>query len=120
MAAVLATAASAASSLSGIYKASISGLPQGLSGTWFLLIKDNKSFQVARGNALAVQGKVTIAGSKITFRDTAGPLRCPPTQAGVYTFKLSKKTLALKRVNDPCLGRSLILGSKPFTKVAGS
>ena len=117
VAAVLAVLAGAASAgtpnVNGVYETKISGKsPAILNGTWLLSIAQSRAFAVARNGTTVIGGKVTIAGSRITFHDVAGPMACKSSQAtGVYTWTLSGKTLKLKKVSDSCVGRATVLSS---------
>ena len=74
---------------------------------------------IAAFPATAAQAALTIAGSKITFRDTGGPLACKGAQAvGTYTWKLQRAKLTLTKVRDTCGGRPLILSKRVFTRVS--
>jgi hypothetical protein len=119
--ACLATAAQAAAPTlyPHVYSTRITGVsPAALNGTWNVSIQ-RTVFLVNKGSAAAVAGRVTIAGNKITFRDTGGPLACKGTQAvGTYTWRLVGPKLTLTKVRDTCGGRPLILNKRVFTRVA--
>ena len=121
IAAFLATAAQAAAPTlhAHVYSTRITGVsPAALNGTWTLSIQ-RTVFLVNKGTAPAVAGRLTIAGNKITFRDTGGPLACKGAQAvGTYTWKLQGTKLTLTKVRDTCAGRPLILNKRVFTRVA--
>ena len=120
-AAVLAVAAPAATPMlfPHLYSTRITGLtPAALNGTWNLSIQ-RTLFLVNKGSAPAVAGRVQIAGNRITFHDTGGPLACKGAQAiGTYIWKLQGTKLRLTKVHDTCAGRPLILDGRIFTRVA--
>jgi hypothetical protein len=120
-AALLATAAQAAAPTlyPHVYSTRITGVsPAALNGTWNLSLQ-RTVFLVNKGSAAAVAGRLTIAGSKITFHDTGGPLACKGSQAiGAYTWRLQGTKLTLTRARDTCAGRPLILDKRVFTRVA--
>jgi hypothetical protein len=101
-----------------VYVATITGArPAALNGTWRLAVV-NPSFSLRKDGALAVIGTVTIAGSRVTFRDAAGPLACRGTQkSGTYTWRLRGRRLTFTRFSDTCGGRPLVL-SRPFVQTA--
>jgi hypothetical protein len=121
IAAFLATSAQAAAPTlyPHVYSTRITGVtPAALNGTWNLSLQ-RTVFLVNKGNAAAVAGRLTIAGNKITFHDTGGPLACKGSQAvGTYTWKLQGTKLTLTKVRDTCGGRPLILNKRVFTRVA--
>ncbi|HZO62152.1 MAG TPA: hypothetical protein VFB35_04160 [Gaiellaceae bacterium] len=112
-----ALAARSASIAPHVYSTKIArATPAVLNGTWRLTVKQT-TFTVAKGAALAVTGSVTIAGTRITFHDVAGPFSCRGAQAtGVYSWRIAGTKLALTAVREPCGGRRTIL-TKPFTRV---
>ncbi len=115
----LASAALAASKVSGTYQTKLHSNALGglLNGTWTLSFKGGK-YTVADNGKAVIDGKYTIKGNKVTLRDKSGPDACPA--AGVYKFKLKGKTLKFTKVSDPnpaCQGRVIVLKSA-FTKVS--
>jgi hypothetical protein len=110
----LAGAASATTpNINGVYQTKITGKsPAILNATWLLSIAQSRAFAVARNGTTVIGGKLTIAGSKLTFHDVTGPMACTGAQAtGVYTYTLNGKTLKLRKVKDSCVGRSTVLSS---------
>lgn len=120
MAAALTAAAAGqrgAGPIPGLYQARVRGAsPPALNGLWQVAFRDS-AFAVSKDGLLAVRGQVRLAGSTITFRDQAGPLRCRGPQArGTYRFVLRGRALTLTPARDACPGRRLVL-SRTFRKV---
>lgn len=112
--------AAVSSKLNGTYKTTVSGstvLGGALNGTWTVKLK-NGAYHVADSGHPIVHGKYSIAGNEISLKDTGGEGRCPGT--GVYKFKVSGKTVTMKKVHDAaaCIGRETVLTSGPLTKVS--
>jgi hypothetical protein len=112
----VASAAFAASTLSGTYTTKITGkgantLNGALDGTWTLKVKNGK-YTVKLGSKSEVNGNYTIKGNKISLTDTGGPAKCPGT--GTYKFKISGNTATLTKVKDKkaCIGREDVLAHK--------
>jgi hypothetical protein len=100
-----------------VYGVKISGSRvAAFNATWLLGLKQ-RSFQLARNNAVVVSGTLKISGNRVTFHDISGPFACEGSEVnGAYTWKLRGKKLTFKRVRDACAGRGTIL-SVPYTKV---
>lgn len=116
--ALVPTAAAGGSALTPhVYGVRISGAPvAAFNATWLLGLKQT-SFQLARNDAIVVKGTLKIRGSRITFHDVSGVLRCKGTQVnGTYGWHLSGDKLTLTKISDDCPGRGTIL-SVPYTLV---
>jgi hypothetical protein len=103
----------AASTLSGTYKTKITSTALGgeLKGTWTFKLKGG-AFTAAKSGTVEGQGKYSIKGSKITFREKPHPGGC--TSPGVYKFKLTGAKLKFTRVSGSSAGacaRSFSLGA---------
>lgn len=107
----------AAATPSGTYKRNVHSaiLKGALDGAWTVTLTNGKYTVTDKGMAV-VHGKYTIKGSKITFKDTGGPDACP--SPGIYRFKVSGKSVTLKRLSDSnpkCVGRATVV-TGTFTK----
>jgi hypothetical protein len=113
----LCSVAFAAATLSGTYKTKVhtSALGGELNGTWTIDFKSG-GYTVSDQGKVAVRGKNSINGTKISFTDTSGAEKCPGT--GRYTFKLKGKALKFTKVKESaaCAGRLTVL-SGAFTKI---
>ena len=72
--ALLAVTASAyAAGLSGTYKTKITG--SNLAGAWAIKFSHG-NYKVPDNGTAVVRGKYTVSGSKLSMKDTGGPLAC--------------------------------------------
>jgi hypothetical protein len=104
-----------AASLSGTYKTKIPGNGR-LAGTWTIKFSHG-NYKVTDNGAVAVRGRYTTSGNKLTMKDTGGPAACGPT--GHYRYSISGKTLKFRNIDDrtvACSGRFAVL-SRTFTKI---
>jgi hypothetical protein len=87
-----------------------------LNGTWVLNFTAGH-YKATQNGSLAVKGKNTISGKKISFKDTAGPAKCSGT--GKYKFKISGNKLRFTLVSEPsaCVGRKGVLTHGAFSQV---
>ena len=117
MAAIVATGALAAGSLSGTFTEKIAGAtPALLNGTWTVALKPG-AYTIKRSGAVAVVGKLVVTKTRLRFTDTGGPLSCTGAQAkGVYSYVLKGTTLTLKPVAETCAGRKLVLTAHPLKR----
>ena len=115
---VIAAGAPAAGGPSGTYTEKIAGAtPPVLNGTWSVTLKPS-SFTIRKGGALAVVGTLVVSKGRLQFTDTGGPFRClGATAKGAYGYVLKGKTLTLKPVSEPCIGRKLVLTAHPLKRV---
>jgi hypothetical protein len=117
VAAIVATGALAASSVSGTYTEKIAGAtPALLNGTWSIALKPG-AYTIKRNGVVAVAGKLAVTKARLQFTDTGGPLSCTGVQAkGVYSYVLKGSTLTLKPVAESCAGRKLVLTAHPLKR----
>jgi hypothetical protein len=109
----VATASSAA--LRGTYRTTITGKPAALNGAWQLKFLPGGELRVIRNAKLVVVGKAVVTGNRVKVTDRSGPYACSSAEgAGVYTYKLAGTRLTFRPVADKCVGRKLILTTKPF------
>jgi hypothetical protein len=111
-------AAASASSLRGTYRTTITGKPAALNGNWRLEFLSGSTVHLVRNRKLGVVSKATqLAGKRLRFSDRSGSYACSPTEGkGTYTYRLSGRRLTFAAVADKCIGRRLVLTTKPFVK----
>jgi hypothetical protein len=116
---LLAAGASASSySLSGSYRATIRGKPAPLDGKWRLEFLPASVVHTFRNGKLVVVGKaVRIGPKRLAFSDHSGSYACRPSEGkGTYVYALSRRRLTFRVVKDKCVGRKLVLTTKPFVR----
>jgi hypothetical protein len=114
-----ATASSSAlSALSGTYKATITGKPAALNGKWKLEFRRTRVLHLVRNGSLVVVGTATRIGPRrLKIRDRSGSYACSAAEGnGISTYKADGKRLTFRVVADRCVGRKLVLTTKPFIK----
>ncbi len=120
--AVLAAAsvASAATTLSGTYRTTISSTALGgaVKGAWTVKFSGGV-ITAAKNGIVATQGNYSVSGSKVTLRATPGQDRC--TVVSVYRFKLNGSRLQFTLISGTghsatCEARQIVLAGT-FTKV---
>lgn len=111
-------AAASAASLRGTYRTTITGQPPALNGNWRLEFLSGGTLHIVRNGKLVVVSKATqLTGKRLRFSDRSGSYACSPSEAkGTYTYRLSGRRLTFAMVADKCLGRRLVLTTKPFIK----
>lgn len=114
---LLAGVATASSALSGTYRVTITGKPAPLNGKWQLKFLPGDELRVVRNGRVVVVAKAIVNGSRVKVIDRSGSYACSVADgAGVYTYKVAGTRLTFKAVVDKCVGRKLILTTKPFVK----
>jgi hypothetical protein len=116
---LLAAGASASAySLGGTYKATIKGKPAPLDGKWRLEFLPGSVVHTFRNGNLVVVGKaVRIAPKRLAFSDQSGSYACNHSEGkGTYKYALSGRRLTFTVVKDKCVGRKLVLTTKPFVR----
>jgi hypothetical protein len=116
--AAAAAASSALSALSGTYKATITGKPAALNGKWKLEFRPRRVVHLVRNGRLVVVGTATRIGPRrLKVRDRSGSYACSAAEGnGIYTYKAAGRRLTFRVVADKCVGRKLVLTTKPFIK----
>jgi hypothetical protein len=108
--------AAAASLPNGTYTGTVGGSALGgkVKGTWTLAFA-SPNYTIGYNGSTVVKGSFSQSGGKVTFSDKSGKLACPGK--GVYSYKVSGRTLTFKKVSDSskCAGRIAVL-AVPFTK----
>lgn len=114
---LLAGVATASSALSGTYRVTITGKPAPLNGKWQLKFLPGDELRVVRNGRVVVVAKAIVNGSRVKVIDRSGSYACSVAEGtGVYTYKVAGTRLTFKAVADKCVGRKLILTTKPFVK----
>jgi hypothetical protein len=113
---VAGVAAASSSALSGTYRATIAGKPAALNGKWQLQFKPRGVVHLVRNGHLVVVGRVTRLGTnRLKFRDRSGSYACSGAEGnGVYKYRVAGRRLTFTLVADKCIGRKLVLTTKPF------
>lgn len=117
---ILTNVALAASSLSGTYRATITGKPAALNGRWQLQFRPNNVVHTVRNGKLVVVGKASwLSNRRVRFTDRSGPYECSSSEGnGTYGYRLSGGHLTFAVIRDQCVGRKLVLTTRPFSKKA--
>ena len=105
-------------SLRGTYRATITGKPAPLDGKWRLEFLPGSVVHTFRNGKLVVVGKaVRIAPKRLALSDKSGSYACSPSEGkGTYRYALSGRRLTFTVVKDKCVGRKLVLTTKPFVR----
>jgi hypothetical protein len=109
-------AGASSSALSGTYRATITGKPAALNGKWQLEFRPRGVVHLVRNGQLVVVGKATRIGTRrLKLSDRSGPYACSAAEGnGVYTYRVARRRLTFTLVADKCVGRKLVLTTKPF------
>ena len=104
--------------MSGTYKATISGKPAPLDGKWRLEFLPKSVVHIVRNRRLVVVGTAASVGThRLKFVDRSGAYACSAAEGnGVYAYRRVGSRLTFKAVRDKCVGRKLVLTTKPFSK----
>lgn len=115
---VFAGVATASSSLSGTYRATITGKPAALNGKWRLEFLPRSVVHIVRNGKVVVVGKAIRTGTRrLKLSDRSGSYACSAAEGtGLYSYTVSGKRLTFRAVADKCIGRKLLLTTKPFVK----
>jgi hypothetical protein len=115
---LLAGVATASSSLQGTYRTTITGKPAPLDGKWQLKFSAGSTVRIYRNGKLVIVGNAVRIGSRrLRLSDLSGPYACSKAEGnGVYTYRLAGGRLTFRVVSDKCIGRKLVLTTKPFVK----
>ena len=114
-----AVAAAASGAPSGTYAATITGKPAALNGRW--QVEFSASSQVLRivrnGKVVVVATASPLASRRLRIHDRSGSYACSRSEGdGVYGYALAGRRLTFTAVSDRCVGRKLVLTTKPFLK----
>jgi hypothetical protein len=115
---ILTNVALASSSLTGTYKATISGEPAALNGRWQLQFRPKGLVHTVRNGKVVVVGKASwLANRHVRFTDRSGPYACSSSEgSGTYGYRLSGNRLTFRAIRDKCVGRKLVLTTRSFVK----
>lgn len=102
--------------LSGTYRATIVGKPAALNGKWQIQFRPRGVVHLVRNGHLVVVGKATRIGAhRLKLSDRSGSYACSAAEGnGVYTYRAEGRRLTFTLVADKCIGRKLVLTTKPF------
>jgi hypothetical protein len=106
------------SSLNGTYRATITGKPAALNGRWQLKFLSGSTVHLVRNGKLVVVGKaIAIDVRRLRVSDRSGSYACNPREGnGIYTYRVAGRRITFRAVADKCIGRKLVLTTKPFVK----
>jgi hypothetical protein len=109
-------ATASSSALSGTYRATIAGKPAALNGKWQIRFRPRGIVHLVRNGHLVVVGKATRVGTRrMRFSDRSGSYACTAAEGnGVYRYRVAGGRLTFTVVADKCVGRKLVLTTKPF------
>jgi hypothetical protein len=103
--------------LTGVYKTTITGQPAPLNGRWQLKFLPGKVIRAVRNGKTVVNGTTLFTGHRMKVTDRSGSYACGTGErSGLYTYRLAGSKLIFKTVSDKCVGRKLLLTTKPFVK----
>jgi hypothetical protein len=104
------------SALSGTYRATIAGKPAALNGKWQLRFRPRGIVHLVRNGRLVVVVQATRIGThRLQLRDRSGSYACTAAEGnGIYTYRVAGRRLTFTSVADKCVGRKLVLTTKPF------
>ena len=105
-------------SLQGTYRTTITGKPAPLDGKWQLKFLSGNTVRTVRNGKLVIVAKATRIGiRRLRFSDLSGSYACSRAEGnGIYTYRLASTRLTFRVVADKCIGRKLVLTTKPFVK----
>src|SRR3954470_10300968 len=83
--------ATSSSTLSGTYKATITGKPAPLNGKWRLDFRPRGVVHIVRNGKLVVVGKVVLIGiRRLRLSDRSGSYACSTAEGnGIYTYRVA-------------------------------
>jgi hypothetical protein len=111
-------ATASSSSLQGTYRTTITGKPAPLDGKWQLKFLSGSTLRMVRnGKLVIVANAIHIGNHRLRLSDLSGSYACSKAEGnGVYTYRLAGGRLTFRVVSDKCIGRKLVLTTKPFVK----
>ena len=105
------------SALRGTYGTTIVGKPARLNGKWQLRFLGRDEVRIIRNRKVVVVGKAIVTGTRVKFVDRAGSYACTgAVRNGLYRYRISGRRLTFAPVADKCVGRRLVLTTKPFRR----
>jgi hypothetical protein len=111
-------ATASSSSPQGTYRTTITGKPAPLDGKWQLKFLSGSTVHMVRNGKLVIVAKaIRIGIRRLRLSDLSGPYACSKAEGnGVYTYRLAGGRLTFTVISDKCIGRKLVLTTKPFLK----
>ena len=102
----------------GVYTTKITGKPAALNGRWRIEFLSGNVVHTFRNGHLVIVGKaVPIGGHRLRISDRSGSYACSRSEGtGVYAYRLSRNRVTFSAVTDKCVGRKLVLTTKPFVR----
>ncbi|MDQ3874757.1 MAG: hypothetical protein M3322_04280, partial [Actinomycetota bacterium] len=93
----------------------IAGKPARLNGKWQLRFLRRNEVRIVRNGKVVVLGKAIVTGHRVKFVDRAGSYACTGAERnGLYRYRIAGRRLTFAPVADRCVGRRLVLTTKPF------
>ena len=111
--AIVAVPTTASAAIEGVSTVTLSRTISGkadLDGRWTLRLTNGFSrYTIRLDGTVVARGRLTRSGSRLTFRDTSGPGRCPSSGTYTYSTNPSAGTFRFRKVTDSCAGRVAVL-----------
>lgn len=98
---------SAQTVLEGVWQGKFENDFQSSDVTW-KFSEQTYELDLASDGSIEVSGKWEAEGNLLYLWDIGGPMACPETQKGKYSFEISDNSLKLTLVEDDCPGRKMI------------
>jgi hypothetical protein len=89
-------------------------LRRSTAGAWGIAFHQGNHMAVTHNGREVMQGAYQVNGNQITFSEDTGPYAC--RTPGTYTWQMSNGQVTFTRVQDACVGRALILTSRPLPR----
>jgi hypothetical protein len=114
----VAAAGAASGPPSGSYTATITGKPAALNGRWRLDFRAAGAVNIVRNGAVVVRGTaLPLSGARVKLHDRSGPYACSKAEGdGTYRYRLTGSRVTFTALSDRCVGRTLVLTTKPYTR----
>ena len=112
-------AAAAGRPLHGTFTTVIKNAPDDqLDGVWQIALLSNGRYTIERNGAVLIRGRDTETTTTISFGHETGPAACTGALgAATYRWSLRAGLLRLTTVHEGCLGRHVVLTTRPLKKV---
>lgn len=113
-------AAAAGRPLHGTFMTTIKNAPDDrLDGVWQVALQANGRYTIQRNGVVVIRGRDTETTRTISFGHETGPAACTGALGpATYRWSLRAGLLRLQTVRDGCLGRHVVLTTRPLKKVA--
>lgn len=89
-----------------------------LVGQWEIELTEAGSYIVSKDNEVMVVGRYTSNPSRVVLTDLEGPIAClfPGGATSVYEWTFGNDILSFSTIQDPCVGRMIILTAHAWQK----